>query len=473
MTQLHDLSALEQAAAIRAGETSSAELTEHYLRRSEQLNDQVGAFVTLTPELALEQAELADDQVRAAGPGDGLPPLLGTVCPVKDLNFVTGVPCRLGSAAFEIIPENDDNVVLKMRAGGLIFTGKTNTPEFGLPCYTEPDVAPPARTAWDLNLSAGGSSGGAAAAVAAGLAPFAHGNDGGGSIRIPASTTGLVGIKPSRGRISMGPLHDVVGDLPVEGPIARTVADAAALLDVMAGAFPGDPYFAPPPRYGTFLDAASREPGPMIIGVTTESILSHVSPAPEVRAAVDDTVTLLRELGHEVVPAPAPFGELVVPYFETLWSALATLYPLTAEQEQRLRPLTRYLRARGFQVSGAHLASTVSFLRIASRAAMAAVDHLDAVLLPTLASLPRPVGSIRNDADPAADFEAQKAFSPYCAPYNVTGQPAISIPLQWTDSGLPVGVQLVGRMYEEEPLISLAASLERARPWRGRRPGIW
>lgn len=245
MSALHDLTALEQADAIRTRTLSPVELAEHYLARTEALNDEVGAFITITPELALEQARAAEQAVMdSADPGE-LPVLHGVVVPVKDLQFLGGVRCTMGSATYDITPFGDDHVVTRLKQGNVVMTGKTNTPEFGLPCYTEPSVALPARTPWDLSRSAGGSSGGAAAAVAAGLAPVAHGSDGGGSVRIPASVCGLVGIKTSRGRTSTGPLRDPVGEFPVNGPLARTVRDAAALLDVMAGAFPDDPYPAP------------------------------------------------------------------------------------------------------------------------------------------------------------------------------------------------------------------------------------
>ena len=241
VTELHELTALEQAAAIRRREISSLELTEHYIARTDATGDTVGAFITRTDDLARDMARAADQKVADADPDEPLGVLHGTVVPAKDLVFVAGVRCTLGSVAYDMTPYGDDHVVTRMKQGGLVITGKTNTPEFGLPCYTEPDVAPPARTPWDLTRGAGGSSGGAAAAVAAGLASAGHGSDGGGSIRIPASVTGLVGIKPARGRISNGPLRDPVGELPHQGVLARTVRDAAALLDVMAGRVPGRP----------------------------------------------------------------------------------------------------------------------------------------------------------------------------------------------------------------------------------------
>src|SRR3954453_21009790 len=247
---------LEQGSAIRSGEVSPAELVEHYLARIERWSDEVGAFVTVTDELARDQAKLAGASV-----GDDPSPLYGVPPAIKDLNLTAGVVTQFGSAAMVgHVPDVSDEVVLRLEAAGTISLGKTNTPEFGSPCYTEPDVAPPARTPWDLDRMAGGSSGGPAAAVAAGLVPVAHGSDGGGSIRIPASCCGLVGLKPTRGRISGWPMYGEVTGLATGGSLARTVRDAAAMLDVLAGRRPGDPSWAPPPS-STFLAACDREPG--------------------------------------------------------------------------------------------------------------------------------------------------------------------------------------------------------------------
>ncbi len=476
MSALHDLSALEQSRAIKNGETSAVELTSHYLTRSERLSEQVGAFVSQTPDLALEQARAADALVKVANDEaalEALPALIGVVCPVKDLDFVAGVRTRLGSVALDITPYEDDNVVAKMRAAGLVFTGKTNTPEMGLPCYTEPEVAAPARTPWDLTRSAGGSSGGAGAAICAGLAPIAHGSDGGGSIRIPSSVTGLVGIKPTRGRISNGPLRDSIGDLATSGPMARTVADAAALLDVMAGGFAGDPFSATGPTHGSFLDAATRDPGKLKIGFYRQPSLSHVSVHPDVVHAVDKTAAQLAALGHELVEIRPPLNEGLLPVFSAVWSTLALLTPVPKEREQELRPLTQYLRAKGREVSGIDLANAVSTMRITARASMEATAHLDAVLAPTLADVPARVGQLRNDADPEADFAAQVDYSPFCAVYNVTGQPAINVPLQWNCDGLPIGVQLVGKMNDEETIIAIAGQLQRHHDWTARKPEMW
>lgn len=474
MTELHDLTALEQAAEIRRRRISARELTEHYLRRSHDLGDTVGAFVTIADDFALAQADAADAAMAEGRVGSGADQALhGVVCPVKDLDFVVGIPCRMGSAAFNVMPDFDEMVVTRLRHGGLVFTGKTNTPEMGLPCYTEPEVAPPARTPWDLSRSAGGSSGGAAAAVAAGLAPVAHGNDGGGSVRIPASVTGLVGIKPSRGRVSNGPLKDLIGDLVTHGPLGRTVSDTAALLDVMSGPGVGDPFAAAPPRHGSFLDAAGREPGRLRVGFYTRSGFDVPDPAPEVIAAVEAAARLAADLGHDVDETAPPFGAWLMEPFTHLWSVLAAIRPVDPAEVGRLRPLTRYLRERGHEVRAVDLAFSAAAMRIASRGEAQAKAEFDVLIAPTVSRPPALVGELRNDEDPAADFAAQVAFSPFCAPYNVTGQPAVNVPLNWSDDNLPIGVQLVGRLGEEETIISLAGQFERARPWAQRRPEVW
>jgi amidase len=474
MGELHDLTALEQAAEIRARRVSAVELTQHYLRRSDALDAAVGAFVTRTDDLALEQARAAD--ARAAA-GELLGVLDGVVVPVKDLDLVAGVRFRGGSTVIDMVGGHDDHVVTRMKQAGLVISGKTNTPELGLPCYTEPDVAPPARTPWDLTRSAGGSSGGAAAAVASGLASAGQGSDGGGSVRIPASVCGLVGIKTSRGRISNGPLPDGIGELAVHGPLARTVADAAALLDAMAVPFPGDPFLARAlPAGESFLDAALREPGRLRIGRYAAPVIADADVDPHCLAAYEEASALLVALGHDVEDVRPPFTPASVHAFECVWSVGALTVPIPPQDEHRLRPLTRWLRERGRGVSGLELANAVATMRSLSRSMIAATAGFDAVLTPTLAQLPAPVGGLRDDDDPAADFEAQKRFTPFTSPYNVSGQPAVSLPLCWPEVDgveLPVGVQLVGRPGEERTLIELAGSLERARPWAQRRPPVW
>jgi len=468
MADLHDLTALEQGRLVRSGEVSSAELVEHYLDRIERLDD-VGAFVTVTSERARARAaELTD------APGDG-GPLWGVPTAIKDLNMTAGVRTTLGSTAFrDWVPKVSDGVTLSIEAAGMVSLGKTNTPEFGSPCYTEPDVAPPAVTPWDRSRMAGGSSGGAAAAVAAGLVPVAQGSDGGGSIRIPASCCGLVGLKPTRGRISGYPMYgDPIG-LATGGSIARTVRDAAALLDVLAGRRAGDPAWAPPPS-GTFLAACDRDPGRLRIARFVEPVIAEVDIDPECVTACESASALLESLGHEVSDVPVPLPHEAVATFETCWAVLTALsvVPLPSEREPLLRPLTRWLSDRGRAVSGPELGLAIGALRRYAAAALEELAPYDAVLTPTLAVPPLPVGAIRDDDDPAADFEAQKAFTPYTSAWNVTGMPAVSLPLHWTPSGLPVGVMLAARPAEEELLLSLCAQVEAAAPWHDRRPPGW
>jgi amidase len=283
MAALHELSALEQAAALRRGEVSAVDLVEHYLDRIERLSDTVGAYVTVTSELARSQARAADSQLLGARQLSELPPLLGVPIAIKDLTDVEGVRCTLGSAVYaDRIATVDAHVVTLLRRAGTVILGKTNAAEFGAPCYTEPEVAPPARTPWDLTRSAGGSSGGSAAAVAAGLAPFAQGNDGGGSVRIPASVCGLVGMKVSRGRVSNGPISGDIGGLAWHGPLARTVRDAAAWLDATAWPMWGDPHWAPPlPPGHTFLGAANREPRRLRIGRYADPVITSTPIHPD------------------------------------------------------------------------------------------------------------------------------------------------------------------------------------------------
>jgi amidase len=463
MADLHDLTALGQGELIRKGEVSPLELTEHYLDRIERLDD-VGAFVTPTPDQARE---------RAASPVTADGPLAGVPTAIKDLNLTAGVRTMFGSATFrDFVPEVSDGVTLAIEAAGLVSLGKTNTPEFGSPCYTEPDVAPPAVTPWDRTRMAGGSSGGAAAAVAAGLAPVAHGSDGGGSIRIPAACCGLVGLKPTRGRISGFPMYgDPVG-LVTSGSIARTVRDAAALLDVLAGRRAGDPSWAPAPS-GTFLDACDREPDRLRIARFVEPVISDVEVDPECVLAYEAASALLESLGHEVSDVPVPLPPEAVPVFETCWAVLTALSVVPPEREPLLRPLTRWLSERGRAVSGPDFGLAIGAMRRFAADAMTSLAPYDAVLTPTLAVPPLPVGAIRNDDDPAADFEAQKAFTPWTSAWNVTGMPAISLPLHWTPSGLPVGVMLAARPAEEELLLSLSAQIESAAPWHDRRPPGW
>ena len=476
MTALHDLSALEQAAAVAGREVSAVQLVEHYAGRIGEYDAVVGAFITLNLDRARAQAVEADQAVaagRRAGADAGvLPPLHGVPTAIKDLNLDAGVPVSFGSAVLAgTVPALSDFVVDRLRAAGTISLGKTNTPELGLPCYTEPDVAPPARSPWDLTRSAGGSSGGAAAAVAAGLVPFAQGSDGGGSVRIPASVCGLVGLKPARGRISNGPVQGDVTGLAANGPLARTVRDAAAMLDAMAGPMPGDPHWAPPPAQ-TYLACADQDPGRLRVGRYAAPAIPGLPVHPHVLAAWESASALLEQLGHHVEDIAAPFPADLLPDFETVWSVSAAGAPVDPAREGDLQPLTRWLRERGRATAAPAFTAALVRLQQMTRRSIAQTSSFDVVLTPTLAQPPASVGWFRGAGSARADFDRQVAWTPFTAVYNMTGQPAISLPLHMSADG-PIGVMLVGRPADEATLIRVSAQLEQAQPWRHRHPPIW
>ena len=479
MTQPHELSALEQAAAIRERALSPVELVEHYLGRIGTLDRPedpyagLGAFFCLTIDSALRQAA---DAERAVLADEELSPLHGVPTAIKDLNLTAGVPTSFGAATLrDFVPDVSDVVVERLRAAGTISLGKTATPEFGFPCYTEPAFAGPARNPWDTELLSGGSSGGSATAVAAGLVPIALGSDGGGSIRIPANCCGIFGIKTSRGRISSGPLGADTTGLSVHGPLARTVRDAAAMLDVMAGTALGDPYWAPPPPDGeTFLSYADRDLGRLRIGRYLESGMPGAQVAPEVEKAWLETSALLEYLGHDVEDlSQPPLATQVVENFETVWSLSGTTLPITESQVADLQPLTAYLRDRGMSLSAKQAMDALYALRLFARRWVEQTAGYDVLLAPVCSMTARPIGWFGLDGPGAPDFERQKRYAAYTAVYNVTGQPAVSIPLSWTDSGQPVGSMLVGRPSDEATLIALSAQLEQAQPWAQRTPPAW
>lgn len=475
---LLELSALDLADVMRSREVSPVEVTEEALRRAERLDDPLGLYVTRTPERALAQARETEASVMAARDRRELPSLVGVPCPIKDLTPVSGVRLTLGSAAFaDQVSDVDDGLVTLLRRAGTVMTGKTNTPELGLPCYTEPDVAPPARTPWDASRGAGGSSGGAAAVVAAGVTPLAHGSDGGGSIRIPASACGVVGLKPTRGRVSPGPYGVDVAGLAVAGPLARTVADAAAFLDAVSAPWPGDVSALPPPR-STFVDATRHPPRtPLRIGLLTRPVIAADAIVhPACSTAAQRAAQVLEHLGHHVEPVPSPFPAEQWAAFSAVWAALAASAPVPDGHETSLRPLTRWLRERGRQVSAVEYVTAVAGMQVVARQVAAAWSDVDVVLSPTLADLPAPVGGLRDDGDPAADFAAQTRYTPWTSVWNLIGRPAISLPLHWhleADRLLPVGVMLGARLAEEETLLSVAAQLEQAVPWHHHYRSMW
>lgn len=471
MSRIEDLTARELVARIRAGEVSPAQVLADTLDRAERLGGEVGAFVRLTPELAAREAAAATARLTEGDPA----PLLGVPLPIKDLTAVAGVEMNAGSAALRgYVPEADDGVVTRFREAGTVMVGKTSTPELGLPCYTEPDIGPPARTPWDPTRSAGGSSGGAAAAVAAGIVPIAHGSDGGGSIRIPAAACGLVGLKPSRGRVSTGP-HGVDGaGLGATGVLTWDVRDTAVALDALdasAMGWPGDDRVLPPPSAGSFLAACEEEPAPLRVGVLTTPIITPDAPVhDQALAAVERATSLLTAMGHRVEETTVPFPAADWLPFLEVWSVMAASAPLPPEAEPLLVPLTRWMRERGRGVDGVTYANAIAAGQRMQRSAAAAWSDVDVVLSPTLAQPPPLIGAMRDDADPEADFWAQCAFTPWTSTWNILGAPAISLPLHRApaEAGgptLPWGVMLGARTGREDLLLALSAALESAAPW--------
>jgi amidase len=476
-TEYHHLTMLELATALRDRELSPIHLVEHYLARIEHMNAGLGAYVTVAAESALRQAEYAEQKLAQAVTAESLPPLFGVPVAVKDLTNVAGMRCTFGSLACEhFVPPADDNVVTQMRRAGMVILGKTNTPEFGLACHTENSVAPPARSPWDLSRSAGGSSGGGGAAVAAGLAPVAQGNDGTGSNRISAGACGVVGLKSTRGRVSNGPgsSEAISFGLTTHGMIARNVRDCAALLDTIAVPLPGDPCHPLPLAPGeTFLDHCGREPGRLHIGRHLAPAFVDVDVDPECVAAYERTTELLVALGHDVEDVTPAFDAAMVPAIEPVFAMLALMAPVATEQERRLLPLTRWLRDWGARLSALDYGHALATTEAASRKLLEYSRPYDAILTPTVTRPSPPVGAIRDDADPASEFEEIKRYSPYTALYASTGQPGINLPVHWTPDGRPVGVMLVGRSGGESVLFSLGAQVESVAGWEKRTPAMF
>lgn len=471
MFELHHLTAQEQWDWLQRGEITPAELTDHYLSRIERLDPELGAFVTVTAEAARERA------VHLASAADRSAPLWGLPFADKDLWQRAAVPTRYGSRLMaDFVPDVTDEVPAALDAAGGVSLGKTSTPEFGLPSYTETLDGPPARNPWSTDLGAGGSSGGAAVAVAAGLLPFAPGSDGGGSIRIPAAATGLVGLKPSRGLVPGGSGNASLAGLPVAGPIARTVADAAMLLDAMIG--DADfPFTLRAPRWdgGRLLNAAVRGEGRYQIGVTTTSPWDHaydIRIAPEATAALEAAIGELSALGHGLEQFDLEPDDSYPPNFRTIWQVSAAGIPAEGDQLDLLEPLTRWLVGRGRALSARALAEALAGLAEYERSIIRQFSSMDAVLTPALAMTPRPVGWYDAE-DGEQNFAQQVQYTPFTSFVNVSGLPAITLPVQVTADGLPMGVQLIGKPGGEATLLALGAQLERKLHWERRHPPQW
>lgn len=495
---LRELDGLGLADLLRRGEVSAREVLEAAIRRAEEVNPTLNAVVLPRYREALDEArEWTPRRLREApGPFPGVPFLL------KDLlSELKGHPITSGSRLLRgHLPSVTSEIVDRYRSAGLVVMGSTNTPEFGLQPVTEPMAWGPCRNPWDPDRTPGGSSGGSGAAVAAGIVPLAGGGDGGGSIRIPASCCGIFGLKPTRGRTPSGPDRAPPWrGFAVQHVLTRSVRDSAALLDWIGEPEVGAPSWAPPPR-GTFLEAAERDPRPLRIAWTADPFLgSRVSP--EAREALDGSLKILQELGHTCDEVVLPLeGEAFARAFLTAVAAevaaeLADIEHRTGRRAGpgNVEPPTWALALVGRALPGHRGALALSELELASRQLVRFLDDWDVLVTPTVASPPLRIGEFLESPWERLQLEIlgrlraggllramgllEKAasdafdFIPWLPLFNVTGQPAMSVPLHWTAEGLPMGTHVVGRFGDEETLYSLAGQLERARPWSERRPG--
>jgi len=466
------LDAMAQADLVRNKQVQPIELVEAAIKRIEQINPAINAVITPM----YEEARTAAKSPLPDGPFKGVPFLL------KDLGAIyAGVRMSSGSRLLiDFKPSQDSELTVRYKRAGLIIVGKTNTPEFGLLPTTEPQAFGPTRNPWDTTRNAGGSSGGSAAAVAAGFVPIAHGNDGGGSIRIPASCCGVFGLKPTRARTPLGPrVGDVMSGLVSEHALTRSVRDSAGLLDATAGASDGDPYCAPP-QARPFLEEVGADPGKLRIALTTHSTLG--TPVhPDCVKAAHDAAQLCAELGHDVVEvAPALNGEMYLQTFMIVWAAgcawtVDGITQLTGRpaEEGQMEPGTWTLYQMGKQTKASDYLMAVQWFQQMAREVARFMNNYDVWLTPTLGAPPLPLGSFDPQPnDPLAGVKQATVFAPFTPICNTTGQPAMSVPLYWNEEGLPIGVHFIGRFGDEATLFRLASQLELARPWNRRYPPV-
>lgn len=453
-------SALDQAKLIRDKQVSPLELTELYLERIERLNPLTGSFFTVMAELAMQDAKAKTEQLSQASE---LPPFFGVPIAVKDLNPVKDVPCSFGIKALKNrLATTDEYLVTKIREAGFVILGKTATSQLGSFPYTEPPGFPPARNPWNLDYTPGGSSGGGSSAVAAGFCAIAQGSDGGGSIRGPAGCCNLVGLKPSRGRISFKPVGEYMAGAVAQGCLTHTVADTAAFLDMAAGYVTGDPYWLPNPE-PSFLAAIQREPKQLRIGlVTAIEPLGEVHP--ECKAVVEKVARSLESMGHILESITPDLGEMIEP-FAVVWRAQTDVGapPFILER------VNRWLWLRAKFTSAGRYVRSVQQLQAFSRKVVKLFDDYDVLLTPTYMHPTIRVGEWKNLSSAMTLQKIIEWIGP-CPPFNASGQPAISIPGGFDSKGLPIGIQLVGRPADEVTILALAAQLEQAMPWRHQHP---
>ena len=440
------------------------EVAEFFLARVEQLNPKLGAFITVTADRALSDAARLEQM--SAAEGVKLP-LFGVAYSLKDLLWTKDIRTTFGSKNFEnwYAPADAELAVRLANSGGILL-GKTSTPEFGLRPVTEGGLCPPARNPWNLEHTAGGSSGGSASAVAAGMHPVAQGSDGGGSVRIPAACCGLVGIKPSRGRITSSPAAgEGWAGLSTNGPIARTVRDAALMLDAMAGMMPGDPYAARP-HTRPFVEEVTAHPKKLRLAVLNHSALG--SPDGETHAALESACGAFREMGHSIEPLTLDPAAMLGKFARVIVGA--SVASMNIPDPELLEPVVRASYEWGKKISAADYIRAVTGMHNTSREIIHTLMPYDALLAPTLTRPAVRIGSL--GLNPATSADEVYAWIPFTFPFNSTGQPAVSIPNGFSKSGLPLALQMIGRPGDEGGLIALAAEFERARPWRDKHPPI-
>jgi amidase len=448
------------AELVRQGAVSPQEVTEAAIARAEAINPRINAIVTPMYEAARSQARSG-----VSGPLGGAPFL------VKDLNYVKGVRCSFGSRLWaDFVPDHDAEIVTRYRKAGLVLLGKSNTPEVGLAATTESVLLGPCHNPWDLSRTAGGSSGGAAAAVAAGIVPVAHATDGGGSIRIPASCCGLVGLKPTRARTPLGPdVGEGWGSMAAGHVVSRSVRDTALLLDLTHGPAKGDPYHAPT-FAGSFLNGLTKDPRPLRVAIDLVPV-SGGAIHEECRTAVQCAATLLESLGHHIEIASPDFDRtLFVRATDTLVLAnVANNIYARADKlgiqssPEHVERLTLRLAKIGRSLSADLYANAINHIHAIGRLVETFFDSYDLILSPTLLQPPVPLGFLDTNSEDGETYgEHFRSFWGFTSLYNATGEPAISLPLHWSADRLPVGVQLAAPFGYEARLLQVAAQIERA-----------
>jgi amidase len=472
--------ATEQAALVRSGEVSPLELVDAAIERTTRLNPRLNAVIH-------ERFERARDEARRSlpdGPFRGVPILL------KDLDgFAAGEPFHAGTKHLRDLgfrAPHDSHLTTRFRQAGMIVIGRTNTPELGLIPTTEPEAYGPTRNPWDTERSAAGSSGGSAAAVAAGMVAVAHAGDGGGSIRIPAGACGLVGLKPSRGRVSVGPeAGEAWGGLVARLVVSRTVRDTAAVLDCVHGPMTGDPYTAPPPLR-PYVDEVGADPGRLRIGFTTRAADPDVATDPECADAVHRMVALLEAQGHHLAESrPAAWDDADLQ--ASLTTSFISAYSAWTAAEldhlgglagapfgpEGVEPGTWAIAELGRSLSAPAYVEAMAVLHAYVRRQSAWWDEFDVLLTPTIPDLPPLIGEVTSTPDdPLRALVRSASIVAFCLPFNISGQPAMSVPAAMSSGGLPIGVQLVGPCGREDMLVRLAAQLERESPWAHRQPAV-